>query len=77
MNMHSSEHSKKMKPIQLIAMDMDGTLLNSRKEIDPKTKDQLIRIQEQGIKIALAAAVRLKDWSGLPKNCGWMNSEAI
>ena len=55
MKMLSSEHSKKTKPIQLIAMDMDGTLLNSRKEIDPKTKDQLIRIQEQGIQIALAS----------------------
>lgn len=36
-------------------MDMDGTLLNSKDKISPKTKDALIKCQKNGIKIVLAS----------------------
>lgn len=41
--------------IKMIAMDMDGTLLNSHHEISPKTKDVLLKAQDQGIWIMLAS----------------------
>ncbi|MDO4941258.1 MAG: Cof-type HAD-IIB family hydrolase [Lachnospiraceae bacterium] len=40
---------------KIIAMDLDGTLTNSEKIITPKTKDALMRIQKQGIKVVLAS----------------------
>lgn len=40
---------------QLLALDLDGTLTNSRKEITPETLDALIDIQEQGKKVVLAS----------------------
>lgn len=43
------------KMIRLIVMDMDGTLLNSDNKISPKTKQILIRIQQQGIRLVLAS----------------------
>ncbi len=43
--------------IKAIVMDMDGTLLNSKDKISPKTKDALIKCQKNGIKIVLASAI--------------------
>lgn len=40
---------------KLIAIDLDGTLLNSFGEITPKTKDVLNRVIEKGIKVILAS----------------------
>lgn len=40
---------------QLIALDLDGTLTNSRKEISRPTLEALIKIQEQGKKVILAS----------------------
>ena len=40
---------------QLIAMDLDGTLTNSKKEISPYTKEVLIKLEARGIKLALAS----------------------
>ena len=42
--------------IRLIAMDLDGTLNNDRKEIDPPTRDALLTAQRQGIRLLLASA---------------------
>lgn len=39
---------------QLLALDLDGTLTNSRKEITPSTRDALIDIQKKGKKVVLA-----------------------
>lgn len=39
--------------MKLIAVDVDGTLLNSKNEISPKTKDALIRAGETGHKVAI------------------------
>lgn len=36
-------------------LDIDGTLTNSRKEITPKTRDMLLKIQQMGHVVALAS----------------------
>ena len=40
---------------QILALDLDGTLTNSAKEITRPTLDALIAIQEQGKKVVLAS----------------------
>lgn len=40
---------------KIIVLDLDGTLTNSKKEITPKTKRALIRVQEAGKKVVLAS----------------------
>ena len=38
-----------VKDIRLIVMDIDGTLVNSQRQLTPKTKEALIRLEEHGI----------------------------
>lgn len=45
-----------MNDIRLIALDMDGTLLTSRKEISPRTVDALLRVQQKMVRLALCSA---------------------
>ncbi|WP_337164877.1 sugar-phosphatase [Vibrio fluvialis] len=40
---------------KLIALDIDGTLLNSQKQISPRTKLAIAEAREQGIKVVLAS----------------------
>ncbi len=40
---------------QILALDLDGTLTNSKKEVSRPTLDALIHIQEQGKKVVLAS----------------------
>ena len=40
---------------KLIVLDIDGTLTNSKKEITPRTKEALIKIQERGVYVAIAS----------------------
>lgn len=40
---------------KLIALDMDGTLLNSQKQISPRTKQAIAKAREQGIQVILAS----------------------
>ncbi|KQH84547.1 HAD family hydrolase [Vibrio furnissii] len=40
---------------KLIALDMDGTLLNSQKQISPRTKLAIAEAREQGIQVVLAS----------------------
>ncbi|MFW5669634.1 MAG: HAD-IIB family hydrolase, partial [Acetivibrio ethanolgignens] len=40
---------------ELIVLDLDGTLTNSQKEISPKTKEALFRIQKEGVRVVLAS----------------------
>ena len=40
---------------QILVLDLDGTLTNSRKEITPPTLKALIEIQEDGKKVVLAS----------------------
>ncbi|SEL11780.1 hypothetical protein SAMN04488700_0479 [Carnobacterium iners] len=39
--------------IELIAIDLDGTLLNNNKTISPRVKDTLIKAKEKGIKVVI------------------------
>ena len=41
--------------IKAIAMDMDGTLLNSNDEIMPQTKQTLIALEKQGVRLVLSS----------------------
>jgi len=41
---------------RMIAMDLDGTLNNDRKDIDPPTRQALLRAQASGICLTLASA---------------------
>lgn len=40
---------------EVMVLDLDGTLTNSQKEITRKTKEALLRIQEEGIRVVLAS----------------------
>lgn len=40
---------------KIIALDMDGTLLNSQHQISPRTKEVITQAREQGIKVVLAS----------------------
>ncbi|MEG0290412.1 MAG: HAD hydrolase family protein, partial [Erysipelotrichaceae bacterium] len=56
--------------IKLIAMDMDGTLLNHEDHITKDTLDALMKAQEKGIILALASGRsygRLMDYANLLK----------
>lgn len=44
-----------MSDIKVIIMDVDGTLTNSEKKITEKTKNALIRVQEEGVILVLAS----------------------
>lgn len=41
--------------IRVIALDIDGTLTNKKKEITPRTKEALKKAQEMGIRLILAS----------------------
>lgn len=41
--------------IRVILLDIDGTLTDDRKQITPKTKEALLKVQEKGIRLALAS----------------------
>ena len=62
-----------MSEIKLIAIDIDGTLVNSKKQITPRVKSAIKKAQEQGIKIVIATgrplsgAVQYLDELGLNK----------
>lgn len=40
---------------KLLALDIDGTATNSAKEVTPRTRDAVIRLQEKGIPVAIAS----------------------
>ena len=40
---------------KILVLDIDGTLVNSKKEITPLTLEYLIKIQEAGHIVALAS----------------------
>jgi len=61
---------------ELLVLDVDGTLVNSKKEITEKTRNAIIECQENGIKVAIASgrctegirhqakSIRLDDFGG-------------
>ena len=44
-----------MSEYKMIVLDLDGTLTNRNKEITPKTKETLMKAQEQGTIVVLAS----------------------
>lgn len=46
------------RPIRLIAVDLDGTLLNSKVELPPENRDALRRAHEAGVEIVLGTGRR-------------------
>ncbi len=40
---------------RLLVLDLDGTLTNSQKEISPRNKETLIRLQQKGVSLVLAS----------------------
>lgn len=40
---------------KLLVLDIDGTVTNSKKEITEKTRDAIIRLQEKGVRVAIAS----------------------
>ena len=38
-----------MNSVKLLALDLDGTLLNSQKELTPRTRDALYAAAEAGV----------------------------
>lgn len=40
---------------ELLVLDIDGTVTDSNKEVLPRTRDEIIRIQKQGVKVVLAS----------------------
>ena len=46
--------------IKLVAIDLDGTLLNSKKELSPRNKETLMKAKAAGIKIVLCTGRPLK-----------------
>jgi Cof subfamily protein (haloacid dehalogenase superfamily) len=47
-----------MSPFRLLAIDIDGTLVNSRDELTPVTRDALIRAGRSGVQVVLATGRR-------------------
>lgn len=52
---------------QLVALDIDGTLLTSSQEIMPLTQKKLVELQQQGISIVLASGRGIKSLSEIGK----------
>lgn len=52
---------------QMIVLDLDGTLTNSKKEITPRTKEVLMQLQEKGGKVVLASGRPTPGVVGLAK----------
>lgn len=48
-------------PIRLLALDLDGTLLNSRGEISPRNRDALQRARAGGVRVAVVTGRRFRD----------------
>jgi Cof subfamily protein (haloacid dehalogenase superfamily) len=48
-------------PIRLLALDLDGTLLNSRGELTFRTRQSLNQARERGVKVALVTGRRFRD----------------
>ena len=71
-----------MKNIKIIAIDVDGTLLNSKKELTLKVKNTILKAKRAGIKIVIATGRPLSGvekiltvlglfWRWSSRNNGW------
>ena len=54
---------------KLLVLDLDGTLTNAKKEITPRNREALIRVQQQGVKRYLHRDVLPSALHPWPTNC--------
>lgn len=74
--MYNKENSENVQEdiilaIKLIAVDLDGTLLTTTKQILPETERVLKQADSQGIKIVLASGRPLSGVKEFNKQLGW------
>lgn len=62
---------------QILVLDLDGTLTNSKKEITQPTLEALIEIQEAGKKVVLASGARHRALCRWPNSFIWKITEVI
>jgi Cof subfamily protein (haloacid dehalogenase superfamily) len=63
-------------PIQLVAVDLDGTLLNSQHEMTPRTESALKAAMSRGVKVVIATGKTIQAADHLLKRLG-VNSLGI
>jgi len=56
--------------IRLLALDVDGTVVDSRHELAPPTRDDLRRAVEAGVRVVLATGRRYRDALGVARAIG-------
>src|SRR5699024_9122480 len=57
----NSEANYKMKNIKIIAIDVDGTLLNSKKELNLKVKNTILKENSGRIKIVITTGRPMRE----------------
>ena len=62
-----------MSQIKVVALDLDGTLLNSEKKISPRNLAAIRAAQEKGVKVVLTTGRPLKAMDFLLKEIGTEN----
>ena len=55
--------------IKLVAIDLDGTLLNSNHEVSDENKEAIRKAKEQGVKVVLVTGRPLKAMLHILKEC--------
>jgi hydroxymethylpyrimidine pyrophosphatase-like HAD family hydrolase len=58
---HNSSFITFLMTIRLLALDLDGTLLNSRGEISPRNREALDAARRAGVRVALVTGRRFRD----------------
>ncbi|MDQ3174539.1 MAG: Cof-type HAD-IIB family hydrolase, partial [Acidobacteriota bacterium] len=48
-------------PIRLLALDLDGTLLNSRGQVSERNRNALEQARERGVRVAIVTGRRFRD----------------
>lgn len=59
-----------MKKIKMIGLDLDGTLLNDKKELTSHTREILTRAIDQGVTVLVATASGDRDPGSAPEFSG-------
>ena len=65
-----------MSDIKVLALDLDGTLTNSQKEVTPRTRAALDAAIAKGVTIVLASGRPTAGVLPLARNWGWIKRAA-
>ncbi|MBC7908862.1 MAG: HAD family phosphatase [Pyrinomonadaceae bacterium] len=57
-------------PIRLLALDLDGTLLNSRGELSERNRRAIAEVRERGVRVAVVTGRRFRDARPLALDMG-------